>query len=428
MLNEKDDILSAEVRDLLDSRPRRLLTWGTAILVGLVALFIAAGYVVTIPESVRGKMTLTTTEPPVSVIAPADGYLSKVLVNDRTEVARGDILAIYATTANVDDVLQLERDVAMLSNFEFDDLQAYRPNMELNVGELEVAYTSFVNAVSLLPEAFSSGEYAGVSGALSGKAANLRSSLQFLEKRLEDNQRKIDSLWRKFHLAKQSLEKTSNEIYAREQFEAKDQIDQLEKQKEQLQLEKQRIQRDLMDQKASQLESSFRQKEGVQSRLLRFQEELTALRTAIEEWKARHLVLSPLDGTVYRYSALRENSFVNKGQELAVVFPYSEELTFLAQVTISSKGSGKVKEGQRVVLQFDRYPAAEFGFVRGVVDKISLLPQGGEYFVEVSLPEGLRTSKGRELEFNYQLSGTADIYTDEKVLFHYLFDELTASN
>ncbi len=428
MTGSKEDILSAEVRDLLDSRPRKMLIWGAAVLVGLVLLFLVAGYVVTIPESVRGKMTLTTTEPPVSVIAPADGYISKVLVSDRMEVFKGDLLAVYATTANVDDVIQLEKDVALLSNFEFSDLQAYRPNADLNVGELEVAYTSFVNAVSLLPEAFDSGGYAGVKGALSGKAANLRSSLQFLNKRLEDNQRKIDSLWRKFHLAKQSLEKTSNEIYAREQFEAKDQIDLLEKQREELQLEKQRVQRDLMDQKANQLESSFRQKEGVQSRLLRFQEELTALRSSIEQWKAKHLVLSPLDGTVYLYSSLRENTFINKGQELAVVFPNSEQLNFMAQVTISSKGSGKVKEGQRVVLQFDRYPAAEYGFVRGVVEKINLLPQGGEYFVEVSLPEGLRTSNGRELEFNYQLSGTADIYTDEKVLFHYLFDELTAPN
>ncbi|MAT53614.1 MAG: hypothetical protein CMN32_03980 [Saprospirales bacterium] len=428
MSGRKDDILSTEVSDLLDSRPWRLLTWGTAILIALVVLFMAAGYIVTIPESVRGNMTLTTTEPPVSVIAPAEGYIARVLVTDRQAVEKGDLLAVYATTANVDDVMQLEKDVARLSNFELADIQAYRPNMDLSVGELDVAYSNFVNAVSLLPEAIDNAGYAGVSGAMSGKAANLRSSLQFLNKRLEDNQRKIDSLWRKFHLAKQSLEKTSNEVYAQEQLDAKKEIDLLEKQREQLLLEKQRVQRDLMDQKANQLESSFRQQEGVQSRLLRFQEELTSLRSAIEDWKARHLVLSPLAGKVYLYSSLRENTFVNKGQELAVVFPNSEQLNFLAQVTISSKGSGKVKEGQRVVLQFDRYPASEFGFVRGVVEKINLLPQGGEYFVEVALPEGLRTSTGKELEFNYQLSGTADIYTDEKVLFHYLFDELTASN
>ncbi len=425
MIQHKDDLLSDEVRDLLDSRPKRMLTWGAATLVALVFLFVSAGYVVTIPESVRGSMTLTTTEPPVSVIAPADGRISKVLVSDRAEVAKGDIIAVYATSASVQDVIQLEKEVTTLSNFEFEDIRAYRPNLNLNVGELAVAYTSFVNAAGLLPETM---DNAGYAGALSGKAANLRSSLQFINKRLEENQRKIDSLWRKFYLAKQSLEKTSNEVYAREQLAAKDQIDQLEKQREELQFEKQRLERDLMDQKASQLESSFRQREGLQSRLLRFQEELASLRSAIEEWKARYLVLSPIVGTVYRYSALRENTFVSKGQELAVVFPHSEQLNFLAQVTISSKGSGKVKEGQRVVLQFDRYPAAEYGFVRGVVQKINPLPQGGEYFVEVSLPEGLRTSKGQELEFNYQLSGTADIYTDEKVLFHYLFGELTASN
>lgn len=428
MAHSQEEILSTEIRDLLDSRPRKALIIGMTLLIMLVLIFIAAGFVVTIPESVKGKMVLTTTEPPVSVMAPADGYISKVLVKEKSKVKKGDMLAVYVTTANVADVVKLESEVVALSELDFEQIRAYRPNMDLNIGELEVPYTSFVNAANALVEAFTNGDYNGLSGTLTGKADNLRTSLNFIDKRLSENQRKTDSLWRKFHLAKQSLEKTSKEIYAREQLEAKSQIDKLEEQREQLLFEKQRIQRELMDQKANLLESSFRQQEGVQSRLLRFQEELVALRTAIEDWKTKYLVVSPLDGTVYLYSSLRENVFINKGQELAVVFPNIEALTFLAQVTINSKGSGKVQEGQRVILQFDRYPASEYGVVRGTVEKINLLPQGGEYFVEVSLPEGLRTSKGQELEFNYRLSGFADIYTDEKVLFHYLFDEIATSN
>lgn len=427
MTNEKDQILSGEVRDLLDTRPGRFLSWGSAILIALVLVFVVAGFLVTIPESIRGNMILTTTEPPVSVFASTDGYISKVQVRDKGEVAKGDLLAVFSTSANVDDVLNLEREVTKLSEFELEDIQSYKPDEELNVGELEVAYSNFVNAVSILPNTLNNADFLSVSGASTGKTANLKSSLKFLNKRLEDNQRKIDSLWRKFHLAKQSLEKTSNEIYAREQLDAKDQIDLQEKEREQFQMEKQRLERDLMDDKAYQLESSFRQKEGIQSSLLRFKQQLLELRTAIEAWKARHLVLSPLDGSVYLYASLHGNAFVSKGQELAVIFPHKEQLNFVAQVNISSKGSGKVQEGQRVVLQFDRYPSSEYGYVRGTVTKINLLPKGGEYLVEVALPEGLRTSIGRQLDFNYQLSGSADIYTEEKVLFKYLFNELTAS-
>ncbi len=420
--NPYDDT-STTVRDLLGTRPPRLLLYSTLALVVLIALVLAAGFIVQIPESVTGKMVVTTSEPPLSIVAPREGYISSLRVSDRQKVQKGEILAMYASSARLEDVLMLEKEIEQLSEFDPDGLKRYSPSRSLQLGELSLAYNNFLNAFEFLPL-----ELNKLGGNLpaaipSSKEGSIRNSLDYQKQRLERIDRQLDSLRRKFNIALRNYEQTSNEIFAEEQLKANEGIEKLKSEREQVMLEIKRLERDLLDAKASRLESQLRQQEGIQSNLYRLKQELANLRSAIATWKEQYLITAPRQGTVFLFGGLAANTFVSRGQQLMVILPDSEDIRYLAQVTIPARGSGKVKEGQEVLLRFDAYAPTEFGIVKGLVSRISPAPSGGSYIVEVDLPQGLITSRGYRIDFSYQLTGTAEIFTERQVLYAYLFEE-----
>ena len=90
-------------------------------------------------------------------------------------------------------------------------------------------------------------------------------------------------------------------------------------------------------------------------------------------------------------------------------------------VRLPMNGAGKVKVGQHVNLKFITYPYLEYGTVKGDVSKISSVPTGDYYAVEVSLPDQLVSSFGKRFEFRQELVGTAEIITDVERLITRIF-------
>ena len=84
-------------------------------------------------------------------------------------------------------------------------------------------------------------------------------------------------------------------------------------------------------------------------------------------------------------------------------------------VKLKTNGA-KVKIGQCVNLKFAVYPYMEYGIVKGVVGKIASIPTGDSYEVEINLPDQLVTTYGKKLEFQQELSGTAEIITENQRL------------
>ena len=57
----------------------------------------------------------------------------------------------------------------------------------------------------------------------------------------------------------------------------------------------------------------------------------------------------------------------------------------------------------------------ECGFLTGEVQSVSLLAsEDNMYTVTVGLPQNLYTSYGKQLDFKGELSGTAEVMTDER--------------
>lgn len=94
------------------------------------------------------------------------------------------------------------------------------------------------------------------------------------------------------------------------------------------------------------------------------------------------------------------------------VVPQGESEIF-ARIMIPMAGSGTVKEGQNVNIQLEGYPYLEYGMVHGIIESRSLVPQEDLYVLDVSLPDGLSTFYGKQLDFSQNMSGRAEIITED---------------
>ena len=106
------------------------------------------------------------------------------------------------------------------------------------------------------------------------------------------------------------------------------------------------------------------------------------------------------------------------------VLPNDKELV-VGRMLIPSVNSGKVKPNQKVLVKLDNYRYQEFGIVEGRVQNISLTPDdNGNYYVDVILPKGLRTSYNKTLTFDKELKGNAEIVTQDLRLIERFFYQI----
>ena len=154
------------------------------------------------------------------------------------------------------------------------------------------------------------------------------------------------------------------------------------------------------------------------------------LNNAINIWKEKYLLYTPIGGELEYLGFWRDNSFVQAGKELFSIIP--EKNAIIGEVIIPSYGSGKVEKGQRANVKISNYPYDEYGFIEGVVHSISRITNkiqtaegaGEVYLVTIYFPEGTKTNFGIELSLDFETKGTAEIITKPKRLIARLFDNL----
>lgn len=90
----------------------------------------------------------------------------------------------------------------------------------------------------------------------------------------------------------------------------------------------------------------------------------------------------------------------------------------IGTVSLKTEPAGKIKIGQQVHLKFSIYPYLKYGVVKGIISKISPIPQGDGYLLEVNLSSPMVTTAGIPLKFEKELVGVAEIITDKQRLLN----------
>jgi HlyD family secretion protein len=143
----------------------------------------------------------------------------------------------------------------------------------------------------------------------------------------------------------------------------------------------------------------------------------------IDIWQQTYLLQAPIDGVVTRNKFWKETQNVNIGDNVMTIIPANPGV-IIGKIDLPLEGSGKVKIGQQVNIQFTNFPHLEYGMVRGKIRTISLVPDDRLYAVDVELPDGLMTYYGREIPFNQEMLGRAEIITDDRTLMERIFSPI----
>ncbi len=411
---EENDLLpelrSDEMQDILTTPPKALVRWGTTIVLVIVGLLIVGCFVVRYPEVVDCKVTITTTNPPTWVVAKSTGKIKQLYTRDKQKVRRGDIIAVLDNTADTQSILALERSLDAMNITEgavtLTDLEG-----GMALGDVQTAYTTLQKAVT----AFHNFTHRNV---YDKRIATEKAQLNSYDKYVSSMQKQQDISSRQQAIASDQYGR-EDEIYSKGLI-SKQEMEDAKMAMLNRRLASEQINTSLHDAEVEMAEIRHIigelevQKE--QERRAVVADLATAIdqaRTAIEEWKQKYALISPMDGTLTYNDYWKVNQNVTEGSKVFSIVSNTSD-SIIAKIKIPLEGAGKVQPGQRVNIRLDGYPYLEYGFLTGKVVSLSTMySDTGEYTATVSLPTPLRTSYHYDIIIGGDLSGVAEVITQD---------------
>lgn len=424
MPDQIDDIelRSEEVQEILTEAPNWMIRWGSALFLGLIVMLLAMSWFLEYPDIISSQAIITTQVPPQKEQARSTGRFSAILVEDRQAVHKGQTLAVIENTARHEDVFKLKSIIDTISlqsdsfSFPFDSIPV------LFLGDIESEYALFENNYNQYDlnrkyEPFSS-----------RKSAN-RISISENQIRLQNAEAQLANDKINLKFTKTDLDR-SRGLFKKGVIAA---VDMDRKEQEYLQAEN-----NFKNQKAalSQLRESMSGAKNASAgtnydsereEIALFNgviQSFDQLKRSIKNWELTYALTSTLDGKVSFLNFWSENQTVNAGDIVFTVIP-DDGSEFIAKLRTPAQNSGKIKVGQNVIIRLENYPDTEFGTLEGKVTKISVITdEEGMYAIDVSLPETLVTTFGKEIDFQQEMRGVGDIVTEDLRLIERFFYQL----
>ena len=402
-------IYSEEVRDVLSAPPKAIFKWGNTILLVFILLLLFLSWFIKYPDIIRAEVLITTQIPPEKLVAKTSGKIQAILIDDKKIVNENTPLAVIENAANYKDVFLLKAitDTISLSNskFPFDKLQA------VQLGEIENSFAMFQKEYIASELNKQLQPYKVESSAQSFEAKQLRERLQLLEGQKEINQSELqllktdveryEKLFNKGIISAQEIEK-QRLVY----LQAKKNYKSLLSSISQLKSSINELNRSSKTTVINESTTSINLERSVMQSFYQ-------LKKAIKDWELNYVFRSSVKGTVSFLQIWSENQTINAGENMFAIIP-STEKGYIGKVKAKAQNSGKLQIGQKVNIRLANYPDREFGVIEGKLKSISLTPdKEGNLLLDIELPNGLKTSYKKQINFQQEMTGTADIITED---------------
>lgn len=413
------DLRSDEINELLGTPPRWIVRGGIGVIFFVILLLFVGSVFFRYPEVINAPVIITTENPPAMVSAKATGRLLLLKVADGAFVNTGDTLAIIQNPASVSSIRRLKSVLSDMSSFfvRYDTLLLSRFKEPLQLGEVQSSYAALVRAADdyriFVLQSFYPKKIAALSRERKEYSlyyARLNAQLKIMEKdmRIASKQFRRDStLYSMKNISMLDYEKAEQALLSKRYS--------LEQSK--VALSDASITMAKLDQDLVELGMTFSEKETKLKGELKLTYE--QLKASVSQWEEQYLLCAAVSGRVSFLKVWSENQEVKAGEVVFAIMPQIQG-KLIARITLPSAGAGKVEVGQRVNIKVDGYPYMEFGMLLGTISRVSVAPSEGEYSLVVSLPEGLTTSYKRKLELRGELTGSAEITTEDLSLLERL--------
>lgn len=421
-LRPEDDIRSEEVQEIMGRMPSWIVRRGI-MLVGILILCLFVGaYFFKYPDIIPARVTISSGNPPVKLIAKVSQPIQKILVRNNEEVRQGDVLCILNNAADYNDVQQVMPLAAQMDTTL--DPAALVQQTEwpsgLQLGELQANYAELYQAVQDYRFFLAHNIY-GVT------VSNLEQQILYndqlnRELRARDRmlQEQLELQHRRF-AADSAL--VRNKVISRQEYEAskKSMLDQ------QMSTESNKssiIQNDLQQAQYKKSVTDVVQQRRSEENALqqRLKDAASRFMGQYAQWEQSYILSSPSDGKVTFFRFWKENQFVQAGEGVLMVTPPTQE--YVARGEIGIDRSGKIEAGQQVLIKLTAYPFEEYGMLRGSIASRSAVAMDSTFVVDIRLNQGLQTNAGKTIPPQPQLYALGEIMTEDKSVLQRLFEKV----
>lgn len=402
---------STEVRDILTKIPNWMIRWGSTLFLLLILLILFISWLIKYPDLITTETIITTTIPPEKKYAKTTGKLDSIYIEDLQKVEKKTVLAVIKNSANSDDVFYLK---AILDLIDISNKSIKFPINEIPIlilGDIELAYANFENN-------YTEYELNILLNPFNNEGIAKKTSLNELKIRLQNMQSQYSSNRIELDLKQKDLNRNRELLN-------KGVISELDFEK--IQIEFLSAERNLKNLSASISQNreaiANANKEFRGNNITRTREEARLLRSTIQsfnqlhkailDWEDLYVFKSDTDGKVSFLNYWSSNQTVEQGDLVFTIIP-EDNIEYVAKVKAAAQNSGKIKIGQVVNIKLQNYPEIEFGMLKGVVSSISLTPdKEGNYLIDVALPKKLISTYKKEIKFNQEMIGIAEIITED---------------
>ncbi|MGQ9620396.1 MAG: HlyD family efflux transporter periplasmic adaptor subunit [Bacteroidales bacterium] len=339
------------------------------------------------------------------------GRIMHLLVSDKQAVLTGQVLAVMENPAIYSEIIKLREfvDTFILKS----ELKAEMiPDLQ-DLGELQTVFETFRKNITDISNFIRNDYYGAKINAVNEELKELKiytSKLQENEKyysenyRIELNKFRRDSALNAGKSIAPADYENSRQSLIRQQIEL---------QKVKLEISAKNIEqinkRQLIE------EYLIKRNEELESLFSTALEALKNLRANLSIWENMYLLVSPIDGQVTFSKYWSENQLVRKDETVMSVVP-EKPGSYIGKIYLKMHKSGKVREQQTVNIKLNGYPYMEYGMLQGMIRSKALVPAGDSYLIEIELKNGLTTLYNRALEFTQNMTGIAEIITDDRSL------------
>lgn len=408
----------SELDIILGKTPSKLMRNGIGIICICVLALLVGSMFFYYPDTITSEIRITTNLPPSLLVTKAGGLIEKMYVRNNETVEKGDVLAVFENSARTEDVLWIK---SMLDTLREDQpilfIRTHLRHLDnLELGDITGAFSELQKAVENYENFHQLKTYVK-------KDHSLKDEIIHTEAYANAVQEKYRLACLDCDLARRGFERDSilfcggaATIYEYEQTKSMFVQKQTVLMDYKAQVENIRIQR-------SQLAYALveNQNQAIEQETLLKKEIETAykqVRVELNLWIDKYAIIAPFRGKVSFAKYWSEGQYVIAGEEVLTVIPTNQDL--IGKLVLLPAKSGKVRIAQSVNIKLDGYPYMEYGTVKGYIHDVSLMPSEKNYLVDVYLPQGLRTNYGITLNFKQEMSGKADIITEDMTLFERL--------
>ncbi len=403
------ELRSEEVQEILTRIPNWIIRFGSLVILMLLLVVFFVSWLVKYPDVITSPIVITTNIPPEKLIAKTSGKIETILIQDKQHVKQNTPLAVIENAANFKDVFLLQRIVDTIDIEK--QLFPFEQFNNVRLGEIEQSFALFQKEyiANSLNEKLQPFKVETTAQSFEQKQVQERLQLLLSQKSINESELQIqksdlnryEGLYKKGVIATQEMEK-QRLIYLQSQKNYQNLLSSISQLKSSIN----ELNRSSKTTKINESKEFVVLERNVMQSFYQ-------LKKAIKDWDLQYVFRSSINGKVSFMQIWSVNQVINSGDNMFAIIP-SNENGYIGKVKAVAQNSGKIKIGQDVNIRLANYPDRQFGVLKGKVKSISLTPdKEGNLLIDISLPKGLTTSYKKEIQFQQEMSGNADVITED---------------